>query len=46
VTASVLGYELSFSYQSECDFMTRVRPFVLAACGIIAALIFGTGLKS
>ncbi|HTH61268.1 MAG TPA: virulence factor TspB C-terminal domain-related protein [Paraburkholderia sp.] len=46
VSVSVLGMDLSFSYQSECDFMTRVRPFVLAMSGIIAAVIFGMGLKS
>ncbi|NIF80969.1 hypothetical protein F3J20_26920 [Paraburkholderia sp. Cy-641] len=46
VSITVFGMGLSFSYQPECDFMSRVRPFVLAACGIIAALIFGAGLKS
>jgi hypothetical protein len=46
VSVSVLGMDLSFSYQAECDFMSRARPFVLAMCGIIAALVFGAGLKS
>lgn len=46
VSVSVLGMSLSFSYQAECDFMSRARPFVLAMCGIIAALVFGAGLKS
>lgn len=46
VNVSVLGIDLSFSYQPECDFMSRVRPFILATCGIIAALVFGAGLKS
>lgn len=43
---TVLGMTLSFSYQPECDFMVRVRPFVLAMCGIVAAGIFVSGLKS
>ena len=46
VSVSVLGADFSLSYQAECDFMSRVRPFVLAMCGIIAALVFGAGLKS
>lgn len=46
VSVSVLGMDLSFSYQSECDFMVRVRPFILAMCGIAAAMVFGMGLKS
>lgn len=46
VSVSVFGNDISFSYQTECDFMTRVRPFLLAMCGIIAALVFGAGLKS
>jgi hypothetical protein len=45
-SVNVLGYTLTFSYQPQCDFMVRVKPFLLAMCGVIAAGIFIAGLKS
>lgn len=45
-SVNVLGYTLTFSYQPQCDFMVRVKPFLLAMCGVVAAGIFVAGLKS
>ncbi|MBR8343554.1 virulence factor TspB C-terminal domain-related protein [Burkholderia ambifaria] len=46
VGVDVFGSQLLIQYQPECDFMVRVRPFILAMCGIVAAGIFVAGLRS
>jgi hypothetical protein len=46
LSVDVFGASLTFSFQPQCDFMARVRPFIVAMCGVIAAGIFVAGLKS
>ncbi|WP_156437484.1 MULTISPECIES: virulence factor TspB C-terminal domain-related protein [Burkholderia] len=43
---SVMGADLSFSYEPICTVAIKLRPLVLILCALAAALIFCTGLKS
>ena len=45
VPLSLLGQTFSVEYTPTCNFLTGMRPFVIAAASMAALLIFIGGLK-
>ncbi|WP_308411453.1 virulence factor TspB C-terminal domain-related protein, partial [Burkholderia pseudomallei] len=43
---TVLGAELSFSYEPICDFAIKLRPLILLGCALLAGLFFIMGLMA